>query len=235
MAEQVGLARYFNIEWLNLAAYCKVNGKTLKESKDILDETIALKIQSKDNIRKARSIVQNLWYKNDSDIMEQCVKTYIGTDNDGQLALHWALLLSYYPVFYDLTSVMGELLSYSDTVQIQQINKRIYEIWGARNTLKHSLCKNMQTLKDMNVLLPGEKKGDYKPIKHIIDNRDVVAILVQAYLKSSGKAYATWNSIMNQPTLFPFEIRHVTQADMAACEYLALERMGDEVVIRRKQ
>ena len=40
--------------------------------------------------------------------------------------------------------------------------------------------------------------------------------------------------IINHPALFAFRIEHVTQADIAACDHLLLERMGDEIVIRTK-
>ena len=42
----------------------------------------------------------------------------------------------------------------------------------------------------------------------------------------------TWEQIVHHPAMFPFEIEHVTQADVAACNQLLLERMGDDVVIR---
>lgn len=45
----------------------------------------------------------------------------------------------------------------------------------------------------------------------------------------------TWEEIADHRALFPYEIEHVTQADLAACEKLCLERIGDDIVIRVKQ
>ena len=44
----------------------------------------------------------------------------------------------------------------------------------------------------------------------------------------------TWEEMIQHPALFPFHIDDLTQADMASCEHLCLERMGDDVVIRVK-
>ena len=44
----------------------------------------------------------------------------------------------------------------------------------------------------------------------------------------------TWEEIIHHPVLFPFDIKHVTQADLSTCDRFALERMGDNVVIRMK-
>ena len=41
-------------------------------------------------------------------------------------------------------------------------------------------------------------------------------------------------SLIGNRLMFPFAVKHVTQADAASCEKLCLERMGDDVVIRVK-
>ena len=54
-------------------------------------------------------------------------------------------------------------------------------------------------------------------------------------IERSGKEYMTWEEFISHPVLFPFRIENVTQADMASCEHLCLERMGDDIVIRLLQ
>ena len=62
-----------------------------------------------------------------------------------------------------------------------------------------------------------------------------VQLLCAAIIERSGKEYMTWEEFISHPALFPFRIENVTQADMASCEHLCLERMGDDVVIRLLQ
>ncbi len=235
MAEQVGLARYFNIDWLDAVADCKAAGNTKEEAHQYLDEMISQRIKSKDNIRKTRTIMLNVWYTNDAWFVEQCTDICKGIFRQERLGLHWTLIMVYYPVFFDLCTIIGNSLEYKDEIQLQQIKARIFDKWGARNTLEHSLSKNFQTLKDMNVLEPGEKIGAYKSIKHKLDDPKIVCMLVAAILKCSDSEYMTWERLIHHPVLFPFEISGVTQADMPTCERLVLERMGDDVVIRLKE
>ena len=53
-----------------------------------------------------------------------------------------------------------------------------------------------------------------------------------ALITSSKKDYMTREAIANHKALFPFAVEHVTQADIASCEKLLLERVGDDIVVR---
>lgn len=68
-----------------------------------------------------------------------------------------------------------------------------------------------------------EKGGDTT-----IDDPHIVHLLVAALLAQPDREYMCWEDIIQHPAFFPFCIEHVTQADMAACGHLLLERMGDD-------
>ena len=235
MAEQVGLARYFNQEWLDAVADCKIAENTKEEAHAYLDEIIGKRINSKDNIRKTRTIMLNLWYNNNPWFVNECTEICKGIFRQERLGLHWALIMVYYPVFFDLCSIIGNSFEYKDEIQLAQIKAKVFEKWGARNTLEHSLSKNFQTLKDMDVLESGEKSGTYRMIKHKLDNPKIVCMLAAAILNCSENEYLTWEQLIHHPVMFPFAVSGVTQADMPICERLVLERMGDNVVIRYKE
>ena len=234
MAEQVGLARNFTLDWLDAAADCQMLGKDKAEAHEYLDSIISQTIQSKDNIRKTRTIMLNLWYGNEPWIMHESIEACRYAARSERLPLHWALLLAYYPVFFDLCSVIGSLLEYRDTVTLQQIKSRIYEKWGARTTLEHSLSKNMQSLKDVGAMIPQQAAGAYTAANYTVDSKRIVYVLADSILKNEQREYMTWEEIIHHPALFPFSIVNVTQADLASCERFSLERMGDDVVIRRR-
>lgn len=235
MADRIGMTRNINEEYLNTVANCKIAGKSLLEARDILNAMIGTRIHAETNIKNTRIILLNTWYRNDPWFQESCVKLAKQLPEPERLPLHWALLMIAYPVFYDLCTIIGGTLEYRDHVSSAQIKGRISEVWGARTTLLHALPKNLQTMKDIRVLEPLSIMGTYKPISHVVDDRHVMCILAAAILKCSDHKYMTWEHIIHHPALFPFEIRHVTQADIAACERFILERMGDDVVIRLKE
>lgn len=233
MAERVGMSRNISSEYLNAVVDCQLQGKTEIEAGDILNELIGTHITNADNIRKTRTILLNIWYRNDPVIQEECISICQRIAKNERLSLHWALLLMAYPVFFDLTSIIGNITSYSDEINATQIKQRIYDKWGARSTLEHSLTKNLQSLKDMDILIPISRAGRYGIKRHTITDPHSVCAICVAILSHSPDGYMTWEAITNHPALFSFEIEHVSQADVAACKYLSLDRMGDQVVIRR--
>ena len=50
MAEQIGLARNFTLEWLDSAANCQLAGNNKAEAREYLDGIIGAKLHSKDPI-----------------------------------------------------------------------------------------------------------------------------------------------------------------------------------------
>jgi hypothetical protein len=63
-------------------------------------------------------------------------------------------------------------------------------------------------------------------------NTNTTALLFASILLDTEQQYMTWKRFISYPAIFPFSICDVTQADMAAVSYLAMERMGEQVVFR---
>jgi hypothetical protein len=234
MAEKVGLSRNFKLEWLDLVADCQLAHLTKEEAQERLDEMIRQTINAKDNVRKTRTIILNLWYNTDDWYQSSCIAACQRIMKLERLPLHWALLMIRYPVFFDLCVVIGTMLDYREDVSLGHIRERIYEKWGARATLTHSLSKNIQSLRDIGVLEATKSPGIYRATKTIVTDRIIASILVVAVIECSGCNYLNWGEIIHHPALFPFQIEHVSQADVAACDRLTLEKMGDDVVLRIK-
>ena len=234
MAEMIGLTNNVTLEWMELAADCKILGKDLTEAHGILDENIALTIKSKDNIRKKRDIVLNMWYRPEDQFLLNSVKAANHLVSNERIGIHWALLIKRYQVFYDLSTVIGGLFNYREEITLGQIRTRIFEKWGARDTLLNCLPKNIQTLKELKSITSAKAIGTYCRNTLPLRNPKIMQLLCAAIIERSEKEYMTWEEIVQHPSLFPFSIDGLTQGDMASCEYLCLERMGDDVVIRLK-
>lgn len=234
MAERVALSKPISLDLLNEVYEEYISGLTKQESKEKLDEIISQKIASKDNIRKIRTIVQNLWYV-DSDWFHEAASLaaqYLARIE--RLPVHWAMLMNCYPLFTDMCVVMGQLFEIKDSVSATQIKAAIYSKWGARNTLEASLSKNLKSLRDMDALTYGDNHASYAKVTHMVSDPKVIALLFAAVMHATKQQYMTWESFITHPTIFPFTINHVTQADMAAIPYLIMERMGEHVVFRIK-
>ena len=149
MAEQISLTNNVDLVWMELAVNCRIRGKSRAEAREILDAKISETIKSKDNIRKKRDILLNMWYRDDEWFLNRSVQAADGMPTNSRIPLHWAQLLRYYPVFYDLASTTGTLFQYREEITTNQIRERLFELWGARASLLNSLPKNIQTLKEL--------------------------------------------------------------------------------------
>ena len=235
MAERVALSKPISLDLLNEVYEEYISGLTKLESKEKLDEIIGQKISSKDNIRKTRTIVQNLWYVDADWFHDEAALAARYLTRVERLPVHWALLMNCYPIFTDMCVVMGQLFEIKDSVSATQIKAAIYSKWGARNTLEASLSKNLKSLRDIEALTYGDSRTSYAKVTHAVSDPKVVALLFAAVMLATEQQYMTWESFITHPANFPFTINNVTQADMAAIPYLIMERMGDQVVFRIKE
>ena len=235
MAERIGLSKNVTLEWMELAANCRLSGKTQDEAYPILNEKIGEVIHSPVNSKQIRVILFNMWYRPEDWFLEASTDAAMNLSTDERIGVHWALLLKRYQVFYDLCSVIGSLFDYRDEITLGQIRTRIFEKWGARDTLQSCLSKNIQTFKELKSIIAAGSHGTYHRNTMVLTNPRIMQLLCVAIIERSEKKYMTWEELIQHPALFPFSIEHLTQADMASCEKLCLERMGDDVVIRVKE
>ena len=235
MAERVALSKPISLDLLNEVYEEYIAGLTKLESKEKLDEIISQKISSKDNIRKTRAIVQNLWYVDTDWFHEEAALAARYLTRVERLPVHWALLMNCYPIFTDMCVVLGQLFELKDSVSATQIKETIYSKWGGRTTLDASLSKNLKSLRDIGALTHAESRTSYAKVMHNVSDVKTVALLFAAVMLATKQQYMTWESFITHPAIFPFTINNVTQADMAAIPYLAMERMGEHVVFRIKK
>lgn len=235
MAKQVGLSRNINMGWLSLVANYAINGQARDEAKEELNKEIGMKISSSDNIRKTREILLHIWYDNDEFFLARAKKIYPEVGSNEKLAIHWALITLYYPIFYDLCSTIGHVLNYKDTINTQQIKQAIFEKWGERQTLVHSLSKIMKTLKDMGAIYEDRKNGQYKITDHAISDYQTIGLLLAAILKTDDKSYISWPELKEHASLFPFSILSVDESYMAALDYIELNRFNGKVAMQLRE
>ena len=232
MNRQVGFARNINIEWLSSVAQYAIAGLSREEAKEKLDEEISMKISSVDNRRKTKDILLHVWYDNDPKYLERAKTIYPQVGSSEKLAVHWSLMMLYFPIFCDLSTTIGHILNYKDTISTEQVKEAIYAKWGQRQTLVHALSKNMQTMKDIGAIYEAEKRGQYKIKEHTVSDCGSVGMLLVAVLKAEDKPYVTWQEFISHPALFPFEITNLDESYMASLGYFTLARFNNQVVIQ---
>jgi hypothetical protein len=231
MAKIVGLSRSIKLEWLNKTVDLINQGKSEIEIKEELNEYLAFEIQSPTNIRKSRDILMNIWFKTPDEnakIKEFALRSY-NTDKTNKQAIHWCMMLLTYPVFSDVCGLIGKLTNIQDTFTTAWTRQKLFEMWGERTTLLHSIDKILQTLKYVGAI-ENEKTGIYKVIKNEIIDEMTIKLIIMTIIALREKAYYEVSELSQVPQMFPF--KYIVNHEMLHnSELFTLNNFGGKVVL----
>ena len=206
MAKMVGLSRNIKLQWLNKVVELEQEDLTTEERKEQLNEYLSFEIGSPTVLRKTREILMNIWeYENDySAKLREEGLSLIAKYPENRVAIHWCMLLAAYPVFVDLCKMIGKMSEFTDEITLKQIKEKIFDEWGERSTLFHSIDKIISTLKDLGVL-SCDKPGRYHISKQEVNNQAVVSFMIYAIMLIDDAGYYTFQELKELVYLFPFE------------------------------
>lgn len=231
MAKIVGLSRSIKLEWLNKTVDLINQGKSEIEIKEELNEYLSFEIQSPTNIRKSRDILMNIWVKTPDEntkIKEFALRSY-NTDKTNKQAIHWCMMLVTYPVFSDVCGLIGKLTNIQDTFTTAWTRQKLFEMWGERTTLLHSIDKILQTLKYVGAI-ENEKTGIYKVIKNEINDEMTIKLIIMTIIALREKAYYEVSELSQVPQMFPF--KYIVNHEMLHnSELFTLNNFGGKVVL----
>ena len=206
MAKMVGLSRNLKLQWLNKVVELASSNLTEQEIKEQLNEYLSFEISSPTNLRKTREILMNIWvYENDiSNKLREEAISIVRDMPEYALVAHWCMMMATYPVFVDMCKLIGRLSEFQDEITLSQIKQKLYDEWGERTTLYHSIDKLISTLKELSVL-QCEKPGKYHIVKHEVRNGQVSAFMVYAMILVDDSGYYSFTDLGNSVYFYPFQ------------------------------
>lgn len=232
MSKLIGMSRNINLDWLNKVADLVVQGKQEDEIKEILNEYIALSINSPTNLRKTREILMNIWVRIPEErvhIRKLALELYNYNKSVNKLLAHWCMILLAYPVFGDIVSVIGKMSDKQYDITTTQVKNRMFDVWGERSTLYHSIDKNIKTLKDLGVLNT-VRTGLYKINKLKIEDEKALVLIVLLMLYRKEKLYLKIDDLDNSVEFFPFEYELYLEI-IESSNLFNLDKFGGEIVV----
>lgn len=208
MAKMVGLSRNLKLQWLNKVVELILEDLKEEEIKEQLNEYLSFEIESPTNNRKTREILMKIWvYDNDySDKIRATALELIRNYPEYSMPIHWCMMLAAYPVFADMCKLIGKITEFQDEITLTQLKQKLFEEWGERTTLYHSIDKLIATLKAMEALTC-DKPGKYHINKHRISNSKVVSFMVHTMMLVDDGGYYTFTEVNSSKYLYPFEYR----------------------------
>lgn len=235
MSKIIGLSRNINLEWLDKVAELYILDKVEGEIKDELNEYLSFVIKSPTNLRKTREILMNIWVKSIGDLSyakDLAKKLYLSKAKENRLLAHYCLMLLTYPVFVDICATIGKMERNMFDISNKNISNRMFDLWGERSTLFHSIAKNLRTLKDMDILytIP---KNIYKVKKHTVDDKDATILIAYTILSLKNNLYMSIEELNNNPKMFPFEY-NITIETLNDNDIFLIDKFGGELVVSKR-
>lgn len=205
MAKMVGLSRNLKLRWLNKAAELASGNLTEQEIKEQLNAYLSFEISSPINIRKTREILMHIWvYENEINRkLKDEALSILHDMPEYALVIHWCMMMAAYPVFVDMCRLIGRLSEFQDEISLSQMKQKLYDAWGERATLYHSIDKLIATLKELDVLRC-DRPGKYQIVKHVVRSGRVSAFMIYAMMLVDGSGYYTFADLSNAVYFYPF-------------------------------
>lgn len=234
MSKIIGMSRNINMDWLNETANLVLSEKTESEIKEDLNQYLGFAITSPTNLRKTREILMNIWVRTseENNKLKELALTLFNTNkSSNKLVAHWCMMIISYPVFGDIVTAIGKMADKQYDITTAQVKARMFDVWGERSTLFHSIDKNIKTLKDIGAL-GTIKTGLYEPVSIEIKDERAITLIVATLLKTKDKLYMKLDELENSYQFYPFKY-DVDLENLQISELFSFDKFGGEIVISK--
>lgn len=244
---QIGLDRIVRLEWVEMAADAAMAEPNRDAVRGVLRERLRSAFGSgrtdvRGTFEKTTGILAQVWARSPGELAplrEDGLRLLAEAPDAAQTVVHWGMLGAVYPFWFAVATQVGRLLRLQGSVVAAQVQRRVREQYGERETVARRCRYVLRSFVDWGVLRERERTGIYvaaeEPIA--VDSPRVIAWFVEAGLNARPDAVARLDDLLAGPSCFPFRFALVHPSDLApASSRLDIVRSGfdDNLVTLRK-
>ncbi|MCK5663112.1 MAG: hypothetical protein KAI17_06480 [Thiotrichaceae bacterium] len=212
----IGFSQQIKRAWLDFMVQRKLEGLPTAKIRASVDEFLSDKISvgntSRRNSRqKAISILSKIWLKvpkSHESFRDEGLALFEHLHENSYIVLHWGTAMAAYPFFAIVAENVGRLLRLQNEVSVTQLQKRLREKMGERETVARAARQVMRSWADWGLLKETGKKGVYAaPDLHSVNDARLTSWLLESALIASDGETAVLDHLVNYtPALFPFNL-----------------------------
>jgi hypothetical protein len=153
-----------------------------------------------------------------------------------RLAVHWGMTMAVYPFFGSVAGSVGRLLRLQGTASAAQVQRRVKEKYGERDTVSRAARRILRTFVDWGVLAESATAGVYLPGHVLVVTYDKLAVwLIEAVLHTIPNNTSALQAVIDAPSLFPLTLERLPTGALAASRRLEIIRhsLDDDLVMLR--
>ena len=231
----VGFSQRIQLDWLEQTAQLTIAGYSRAHIQDTLDTMLADKLSIGNN-RKSSSrqlTISNLlriWLSVPKELETFRDEGLVNLQHlpvSERVAIHWGMAVTVYPFFGAVAKTVGRLSELQGYVAAAQLQRRIREQYGERETVTRATRRTLRCFIDWGVLQDTAEKGIYRTRPQLaITDRQCVGWLLEAALFANHSVSGNLPSVVRSPILFPFQLATPNALDLLQYSHLELSRQG---------
>ncbi|MBF0371565.1 MAG: hypothetical protein HQL52_19170 [Magnetococcales bacterium] len=225
-AGQIGFSQRIQLSWMERTANLALAGMDRKEVTASLQEILQEKLSvggtaQRGNREKAISILLRIWLTGCPQwpfIRDKGLELIRELPERQHLPIHWGMAMAVYPFFGAVAEATGRLLQLQETISSAQVQRRLRERYGERETVFRAARRVLRVFADWGVLEDTPTKGIYrlKEEKRFINSEAVSLWMVVARLAAGEGKPESIRTLTQHPSLFPFQIGMPSQKVLEA-------------------
>ncbi len=245
--DQIGFSQRVRLEWLEQTANLVLAGNDKAAVNDALQELLKEKVSvggqaERGNREKIITILLKAWLTVPSELESlrvEGLELLKRVPRRDHLAIHWGMVMAVYPFWSGVAVQVGRLLRLQGSVAAAQVQRRVREQYGERETVSRAARRVLRSYLDWGVLQETGTKGIYTAGTTLaVDDSRLIAWLAEASLHARANGSAPLKDLIDSPNFFPFRFqpKHANSL-VSSSSSLDILRSGldDELVILRKQ
>jgi len=241
---QIGFSQRIRLQWLEHTANLVLAGSARQALLDALQTLLQDKLSvgghaERGNREKAITILMQIWVTVPPELA--CFRD-VGLEllqqlsPDEHLAVHWGMTMAVYPFFGSVAGSVGRLLRLQGTASAAQVQRRVKEKYGERDTVSRAARRILRTFVDWSVLAESSTAGVYGPGKVLAATNDKLAVwLIEAVLHTIPNHTSPLQAVIDAPSLFPLTLGQLHATALATSRRIAIIRhsLDDDLVMLR--
>ena len=239
---QIGFSQRIHLDWLEYTANLVLAGNPREEIVAALGERLKEKLSvgnqpERGNRDKAITILTKVWVtvpRELQSLRDEGLDHLRSRGPSDRMLVHWCMCMAVYPFFGTVADAVGRLLRLQGTAGAAQVQRRLRERFGERETVARAARRILRAYIDWGVLLETGEKGLYRgAAKRAVDDRSLAVWAIKARLFAVGDNPRSASALLRGPHLFPFDVVLPSMRELEACEALEISRHGldQEVLI----
>lgn len=210
--DEIGMSQRVRLEWLEHTTQLVLAGLARPEIEAELKVLLQDKLSVggtavRGNREKVVTILLRTWMDVDKDLEAlrdeglQLVRDLPLADH---LAVHWAMVMAAYPFWGQVAESVGRLLRLQGRVGAAEVQRRMRELRGERDTVARAARRVLRAFNDWGVLVDSARKGVYvAPPRVGVDDASLAGFVAQAWLRGQRLDRAPVAVVVDSPSLFP--------------------------------